>query len=134
MMDTTAVRENIRCTWAQIDWELVADLDRAINWELWHGTLPDGYWSEVEPLEHYVWRGFEQAMEDLRAALDSLPGEVYVDDEDWVYVSNPFDDEFYWVILEDDEDAEPTYTGPEIVTAVNPAEITLHKETWNHYH
>ena len=116
-----------------VNWPMVDDLDRAINWELWHGILPANYWTYVEPLEHYVWRGFEQACEDLREALDSLPGTVYVDDDGFVHMSDPSDDPEYWSTEglddEDDEDVEPCWIGPESWTECNPLKILLHKET-----
>ena len=131
-MDLAEVKCQLRGMLPDVNWPMVDDLDRAINWELWHGTLPDDYWTYVEPLERYAWRGFKQACEDLREALDSLPGTVYVDDNDWVYMSDPSNNSEYWSTEGlDGEEVEPYWIGPESWTGVNPRKILLHKETYS---
>lgn len=69
----------IRAAYPAFNWDRFDDLNRSVNWELWHGVLPDDYWTDVEPLEHYEWAGYEQAERDLIALLADLPADVWID-------------------------------------------------------
>lgn len=88
----------IKVAYPEIDWDLFEDIDRALNWELWHGPLPANYWTEVEPLDHYEWKGYVQAEKDIREVLDDLPHRLYYDsDAEFVTEMNPEDDPSNWV-------------------------------------
>lgn len=131
MRNKNHVAEAIRETFSNINWPRIDDLNRAINWELWHGELPSDYWTKVEPLENYRWSSFEQAVVDLREALESLPGELYVDEDGSVYLNDPYEDPHYYWSDDDDNDDEPTYVGPESYESINPLKAVLHFEVWS---
>lgn len=114
MLDTEINIKNVMETFPKFNWDRFFDIDRALNWELWHGPLPDDYWTEVEPLDHYVWRGIETAADDLRDMLGELPGTLWRDvDGDCIADTDPWEFEDYWAFDEDDEDAEPIWVGGE---------------------
>ena len=116
----------IKAAYPDVDWNKFFEADRALNWELWHGPLPSNYWIEVEPLEHYEWKGFLQAVKDIQEMLSSIPHEVYWDcDGDWFAETNPDNIDDYW---EEFVDGEWVYTGPDF-ELIEPAKILMHKET-----
>lgn len=91
------VREALREIYPDFPWARFYEADRAVNWELWHGPLPDNYWTYVEPLEVYQWKGYEQGLKDIQDMLDNLPSVVWYDgDAEWISLSDPDDDDFYW--------------------------------------
>lgn len=91
------VREALREIYPDFPWARFYDADRAVNWELWHAPLPDNYWTYVEPLEHYEWKGWEQGLKDIQDMLDQLPSIVWYDgDAEWISLTNPDDEDTYW--------------------------------------
>lgn len=126
-IDYGAIILQIEEKFPNIPWDAVFEADKALNWELWHGTLPDNYWTYVEPLDHYVWQGFEQACHDLQGMLSDLPGEIWYDyDCDAVVFSDPNDDEDNW----EEEDGEYHWIGGEWWMKLDPREVILLEETW----
>lgn len=117
----------MQATFPSFNWERFWEINTALNWELWHGPLPDDYWSYVEPLEHYTWAGFEKAAHDLNDMLGDLPGTLWVDADfgECVTDTNPEDDEENWV-YDDDPDQEPYWAGGEWAR-FEPRDL-LHKE------
>ena len=110
-----------------IDWNKFFDADRALNWELWHGTLPDGYWTEVEPLEFYEWKGFEQASKDIPELLGDLPDTIYYDcDAGCIIFSDPEQDLDNWFEM---ENGNWEWCGPEY-QVVYPRLIVMHHESF----
>ena len=124
MIATAGVQNQVVQMFPDIDWARFFEADQALNWELWHGVLPSDYWTDVEPLEHYKWRGCEQAEHDIRELLADLPEVLYYDeDADFLSEHNPYDDNENYT-----EDGE--YVGPENVTAVDPRKQVMHTESW----
>jgi hypothetical protein len=74
----SGVIDAIKAYYPDIKWDLFEDIDRALNWELWHSPLPSNYWTEVEPLEYYTWKGIEQACEDIIEILHNVNETVYI--------------------------------------------------------
>lgn len=105
------------------DWDTMLECDRALNWELWHGPLPSNYWTYVEPLEYYVWAGFEAAENYLRSWFSDLPQYVYIDDMDFVHIADPEADDENW-------DDEFNYIGP-TYEMVSFKKMVLYKEVYN---
>jgi hypothetical protein len=100
----TLVREMFR---NEVDWPRFDDIYRSLNWELWHGPLPENYWIEVEPLEHYKWSGFEQAQNDLIETLEPLPAQLYLDtDSLCVTTTDPYEDPYNWSDHPDHNDGD----------------------------
>lgn len=107
-MSRDNIAKAIKQEYPDINWDRFEDIDRAVNWELWHGPLPSNYWKDVvdedgdtlyavEPLEHYEWKGFIQADKDIRELLDPLPYEMWWDgDAEYLTDNNPEDDEYNW--------------------------------------
>jgi hypothetical protein len=88
----------IRETYPQIDWKKFDEINRSLNWELWHGPLPSDYWTVAEPLEHYEWKGYRQAENDIREILEPLPGEMWfdLDGQSVITDSDPDNYDPYW--------------------------------------
>lgn len=154
--------EAIKKAFPDIDWDMLGECDRALNWELYHAPLPDNYWTEVEPLEKYVWKGWVQATEDIREMLKDMPSQIYYDmDADLVTDSNPEDDHVNWATkceyckewvrtYDDkewftfDEDTEcsmgdrhePGWLEADWIgyeyEVINPIQEVLHAESYNH--
>lgn len=113
----------------QVNIAKMRDLDRMLNWELWHGPLPDNYWTEVEPCDT-PWHGFEAASKELESLLDPLPHEVWWEaDFECITETDPDDDESNWEV--DPEGEEPdVWIGGESWHKLNLRRILLHIETW----
>lgn len=113
-------------------WDKFFEIDRAVNWELWNGSLPDNYWTEVEPLEHYRWVNWERGLEDLKEMLDELPAEMFWDNDwDGLMENDPYDDESYWEPSEDpDFEGEMDYYGPQEYYKIETAKELLYDEVW----
>lgn len=132
---TTGSADEIRAikeAYPNVDWARFEDIDRALNWELWHGPLPDDYWTDVEPLDHYEWQGFEQAVKDIEEVLEPLPHEVWVDndcDPPFVSETDPEDDDANWEIDPDGESPD-VWIGGENWSKINVRETVMHHETW----
>ena len=91
------IADAIKEAYPDINWNKFEDMDRATNAELWHGPLPSDYWTYADPLEHYVWQGYEKAVEDIIEILDPLPNEMFYDrDGNYVTSQNPDDDDSNW--------------------------------------
>lgn len=89
----------IKAAYPDINWYRFEDIDKALNFELWHGTAYEyfGGDSPAEELEHYKWESFEKAESDIREILDPLPGEIWLDlDGDGFSSSDPEDYDGYW--------------------------------------
>lgn len=127
-MDKNHVISLIKSEFPTIDWNKFEDADRALNWELWHGPLPSEYWTEVEPLDYYVWNGWEKAADDIIDILSDLPEVVYYEDGcDYLLTDNPDNvRDFY-----DDETFE--YIGPEFYE-INVREVLMFVETYRQVH
>lgn len=150
-----AVSAWARETYPNINWQAVTDLNRMINWELWHGPLPSDYWTDVEPSET-PWPGdWTVAAARLIIELEPLPDQVWVDSDECVYESDPNDDEAYWAVeyectecderydtLEDAakchygiggvQEGEPYWIGPDSFRTVNVRHALLHHEVYQH--
>lgn len=109
----TATIEMIQDSYPDVDWARFFEADQALNWELWHGPLPSEYWTDVEPLEHYTWKGCERAENDIREMLDGLPAELFYN----------VDAEFISERMPEDEDYSEW-------SRVDPRQIVMHKESW----
>lgn len=97
-MGTKTIADAIKEAYSDINWDRFEDIDRALNWELYNGPLPSNYWTEVEPLDHYEWKGFIQAERDIVEILDPLPAELYYDESaGFVTSKNPEDDDENWL-------------------------------------
>lgn len=111
----------IKEAFPDIDWDRFEDIDMSLNTELWHGTMPDNYWTEAQPLQHYRWAGFEQACKDIVDTLKDLPCEAWWDDDaDILLLDDPENDEANWD--EDDWIAS--------ITKVDPRQIVMYPETY----
>jgi hypothetical protein len=106
-----------------IDWARFEDIDLALTWDLLWGPMPEDYW-----VDHYEWKGFLQASDDIEEVLSDLPGEVWVCDG-LLELSNPDDNEDNW--LGDEEDPYAVWVGPEYVTVVDPRKLVMHEATYN---
>jgi hypothetical protein len=123
------VARQIRDLFPDIKWDLLEEVNRAANWELWWGPLPDEYWTEAEPLELYVWQGFEKACDDIREILEDLPYSLWLDqDSDCISDTDPelFDE--HWVQI---NDHESLWVGGEW-TEFRPHETMLSREVFRH--
>jgi hypothetical protein len=121
---TFAIADAIKALYPDVDWDRFEDADRALNWELWHGPLPDNYWTEVEPLEHYVWQGFQQAEQDIREMLDPVSRLMYLDrDCDFVTDMNPDDDE-------ENYGKDYEWIGSDSWEQIDPWEMLMFRETY----
>lgn len=79
-----------------INWTAVVELAGMLNAELWHGPLPDNYWTECDPRDT-PWPGWQQASKQLVAMLNDLPHKVWVDEDcDFVTSKDPNQDENNW--------------------------------------
>jgi hypothetical protein len=124
MTTTTEIADQIKALYPNVSWEKFEDCDRALNWELWHGPLPYDYWTVAEPLDHYVWLGFEQAERDLREMLDPVPRIMYLDrDCDYVTETNPEDDDGNY-------DEDYNWIGSESWERIDPWEKLMFRETY----
>ena len=97
-----------------VDWKRFQDADRALNWEYYNGPMPEGYWDDVEHLEHYEWRGYKRAVADIREMLDDLPEELFINtDAEYISEQIPEDEDFSeWA-------------------RIDPRRLVMHNETWN---
>jgi hypothetical protein len=129
----------IKQKYTDIDWDKFEDMDRALNWELWHGPLPSNYWKDsddgeaVEPLEHYDWQGWIQAQTDIQEILDPIPQTLYFDsDSNTITETNPDDDENNWDYIKDSDGniTESIWIGGESWIEVNPREYLMYVETF----
>lgn len=124
----------IKETFPDIDWDKFEDIDRALNWELWNGPLPENYWTEVEPLEHYEWKGWVKACNDIEKILSPLPWTAWWDGEsDCIDLISPDDNEMYW---SDEETVDGVFfasdwIGPESFEEINLRQKLMHKETFS---
>ncbi len=118
-----AAIEFVTNSYPTVDLAKMRDLDRMLNWELWHGPLPSNYWTEVEPC-NTPWHGFEAASKELEELLDPLPHEVWWNaDFDGITESDPNEDE-------ENFDEEYNWIGSEEWFKLNLRRILLHIETW----
>ena len=96
-----------RIHYTDFPWDRFKECVRATNAELWYGPLGPDYWTEVDPLEHYEWRGFPQALDDIREMLEDLPSTIYVDEDDEIIGElDPYENPNNW---EDDPEREGEY-------------------------
>ena len=119
-----------RIHYTQFPWDRFKECVRATNAELWNGPLGSDYWTEVDPLEHYEWRGFQKALDGIREMLEDLPSTIYVDEDNEIIGElDPYVNPNYW---EDDPEREGEYLyyGPWDYSAVNVAEILLPREVY----
>lgn len=133
MAGTAKQIELVKATFPNIDYLKFEDIDRAVNWELWHGPLQEewNYWNEVEPLEHYKFTTFDQACKDLVEILSDLPAEIWIDeDADCILTSDPSEDEANWIIDPDGEVCDH-YIGPDNITVADPRQILMFKESYS---
>lgn len=116
----------------KFEWAKFFDVDRAVNWELWNGPLPDNYWTYVEPLKHYEWKNWEQGLEDISEMLDELPATMYWDaDFDCLMEKDPYEDGSNWEESDDpDFKGEMDYFGPQEYYRITTAEELLYTEVW----
>lgn len=130
------VKAWLRNEYPDAQWQLIDDLARAANWELWCGPMPDDYWVECDPLET-PWPGWVEACDLLSTALEDLPGFVFYDNDAGGVIGtrDPVDEQDNYCSLSDlDEDVlnsrdREVYCGPddysEILTidALIPTEL-----------
>jgi len=158
-MDKSKVIELIKEMYPKVDWLAFEDCDRSLNWELWNGPLPSNYWTYVEPLEHYVWKGFEQACKDIEEILSTIPHEMWfdLDGESCITDRHPENEDSYWnytsvdgehqleyeykngksryISIEDGREYEPDLHQESIWVggdweSFNPRQILMHEESW----
>lgn len=119
--DTNDIRTYLKALFPDFNWHRFEELRRAMNYELWQGPMPADYWKEAEPLEHYKWKGWERAVEDIENMLSLLPTEVYYDlDTNCVLLDNPEDDEENW---ENETWTGNDYTVVEVAKALLPKSL-----------
>jgi hypothetical protein len=76
------IAKQIKQQYPNINWDRFEDIDKALNFELWYGTASDYFGEDkAEPLEHYEWKGFVTAEKDIVEILDSLPHELWYDND-----------------------------------------------------
>ena len=110
------------------DYKQMFDIDRAINWELWHGPLPSDYWSYVEPLDNYTWKGFDKAVSDIQELLSDMPRTLYwSSDAELLSDINPENDEENWF---EDTSGNWEWCGFDY-EIIDPLKFLLHKESFN---
>jgi len=114
----------IKQMFSDIDWDLFEEIDRSFNAELWHGPLPSEYWTEVDPLEKYVWKNCLEAEKDIVEILSDLPSEIYFDDCGCVYLRDPAMDI-------DNYNEYDEYMGPYDYFAADPRKILMFRETYS---
>ena len=127
------IADLIKERYPDIEWDKFEDADRALNWELWHGTLPDNYWTYVEPLEHYVWRGFEIAVGDIEEILSPLPHEMWYDaDCDYLTENDPEDIDENWEYIEDEDGnvVDALWLGGYSWEKINLRQKLMYEESW----
>ena len=112
----TDVTELIEEYHPDFNWDRTKDIIRAVRWELYMGPQEDGYWTEVEPLEHYKWKSYLQAEEDLVVALDELPYSMYLCDDLYLALDEPDSDMNNWDVEEVED--EWVYVGPETYSEI----------------
>lgn len=125
----------LRSEYPDVDWQLIDDLARAANAELWYGPLGVDYWLEVDPIDT-PWPGFERACKQLRDAIGDLPTPVYYDLDAGCVIGlkDPQDEPENWGHLSDfDENLlasndREVYCGPECYTEVHTLEALIPKE------
>ena len=123
-MDKNHVISLIKSNFPTIDWNKFEEADRALNYELWYGPLPSGYWTEVDPLEYYVWSGFDKACDDIIEILSDLPNFVYYEDGcEYLLLENPENVQDFW----NEETLE--YLGPEFYK-INTRRTVMYVETY----
>lgn len=129
---TDIIIDNIKAAYPDIDWSKFEDIDRALNWELLFGPQTEGYWTDIEPLDHYEWQGFTQAVSDIREILDPLPERLFWDSDcDDLWLSDPYEDERNWEHNENrDLEDEQSYMGPWEYEAIDPRKVLMYKSTW----
>lgn len=79
-----------------INWAKFEEMDEMLNFDLYFGTAHE-YYSD-NPGDHYTWKGYSQAVEDMQALLEPLPDEMWFDcdGECIVTETDPEDYEGYW--------------------------------------
>jgi hypothetical protein len=114
------------------DWDTIDELGRAAAWELYAGPMGADYWTECDPLK-VKWPGWVAACKALSEAIESLPGEVYYDDDFGGVIgeTDPWNDPANW---EDDHEyeGERRYYGPNEYYAVRTIEALFDKELWRY--
>jgi hypothetical protein len=125
-----AAADAVREQFPDAPWSVIDHLDRMINWELWHGCLPDDYWTNVEPVET-PWISLQSACNRLIEAMECLPGELWWD-ADWggLYVSDPEGDDGNWQPTGDEDNEDLVWVGPERAYSFDPRQAILYAETW----
>jgi hypothetical protein len=127
-MNNSRFVELVKDSYPDIEWDKFFEADRALNWELWHGPLPSDYWTEVEPLKFYEWKGWEKAQTDIIEMLSDLPDQLYYsDDIDFISINNPEDDEENWFV---DENDNYEWTGFDY-WKLKPRKFLMHEESYN---
>lgn len=125
-----SIVDGIKALYPELNWDRLEEIDRAVNWELWHGPLPSDYWTVAEPLEHYVWEGYDKAVNDLIEFMQDIPSELFYDNDSGVVTEhNPEDDESNW---EEDADENWHWIGGEEWQRINTYQELTHKEVYNH--
>ena len=109
----------------EVDWPKFREAVRAATWELFWGPLEEGYWTEVEPLEHYKWNGWMDALDYISEELNKIPT-LYLDaDFDEYTTVDPWENEDNWVEEDDPDypDDEYRYIGPQDYYTVEPRQL-----------
>lgn len=108
-----------------IDWPKLREAVRAFNWELSFGPLQTGYWENVEPLEHFKWKGQMDALRYIRNVVYSMPTLYYDWDFDTLVTKDPWEDQNNWVKEDDPDypDDEMRYIGPQEFYEMDPTEL-----------
>lgn len=111
-----------------VSWGKFNEAVRAARWELIWGPMERGYWENVEPLEHYKWTGWSEAIEYIEETVNSLPTLWWdTDFEEFTY-GDPWENEDNWVKEDDPDypDDEKRYIGPQDYYEVSPRDLLPH--------
>lgn len=122
--------DHIREVFPDFNWDRFIDINRSLNAELWHGPLPEDYWTYADPLEHYVWPGsWTKAADDLQELLEELPHEIWIDEDGFIYLDDPENDDENYEVSEDGDYI--AWIGP-YYFSTTVAKLICSKEVYNH--
>ncbi len=127
MSRTEEQRVQLQELYPDLQWKKLAEADRSLNWELIFGPQESGYWTTVDPLDHYEWRGVQQTLADIQEMIDALPTSLFYDLDfgEFIGEEDPYQMNSNW---EENEDGELNYMGPWEYSEVALVDVLLSNE------